>query len=125
MKAMNLIGPPRIFPNYYATHEFWAQKNDSQSNNFIDLEFPEELFIEKLNIYEIFYSGTICRIKLHNKKLNIWKTIWEADSSVLKIYSSQLFSPVLKKVLFKTNQIRLEFDYNIANTYCQFDAIGI
>lgn len=121
---MNLTGPPKIFPNYGDLNGTGLQNEDLDSNQFIDLEFPEELFISKLNIYETYHPGRLAAIKFRNKKLKFWKTVWESSGDALDIDKSRIFCPELKKVLFKTNQIRIEL-CNADNSFSQLDAIGI
>lgn len=56
--------------------------------------------------------------------MSSWKTVWESGAGALNIEQSRIFSPEIEKVLFKTNQIRLELDCTAANTYCEIDAVG-
>ena len=39
--------------------------------------------------------------------------------------TSRIFSPELSRTLFRTNQVRLELNCQIANTWCEIDAVGI
>jgi hypothetical protein len=54
----------------------------------------------------------------------IYKKI-NRESSVgpISIESSRIFSPELKKTLFKTNQVRLEVDCTASNSFCEIDAV--
>jgi hypothetical protein len=105
-------------------HNAWAQANDFHANHFIELEFPTEVYVTQINIYETYHAGSIVRILLRNKELNAWKMVWESAVGALNIESSRIFSPELQKTLFKTNQVRLELDCTAANSYCEIDAVG-
>ncbi len=103
----------------------WAQGNDFHDNHFIELEFPTEIFVQEINIYETYHAGAVVRIKLKNKLTNEWKTVWESSIGPLNIETSRVFSPELLKVYFKTNQVRLELDCTVAHTYCEIDAVEL
>lgn len=77
-----------------------------------------------IDIYETFHAGGVVRIKLKNKQLNTWKTVWETAVGPLNIETSRIFSPQLLPSHFKTNQVRLEVDCTASNSYCEIDAVG-
>lgn len=122
--ANNIIGAPRVYPNYGDLQGAWAQASDFHDKHFIEIEFPKEIYVEKLNIYETYHGGAITKIKLKNKKSNNWKTVWESSVGALNIEESRIFSPELEKTPFKTNQVRLELNCSIANSFCEIDAVG-
>jgi hypothetical protein len=112
---------PRVYPAYGDNSASWAQSTFS-AMEFIELEYPDELIITKLNIYETFHAGAVIRIKLKNR-FNIWETVWET-SNAQNLETSRIFSPVLRSVTFKTKFVRLDLDCTVANNWCEIDAVG-
>ena len=124
MAADRILGPPLVYPNYGNFQNTWSQALIGSFRNFIELEFPQEVYVTKINIFETYHAGAITRIQLRNKKLGAWITAWE-NSHPLNIDSSRMFSPSLEQTYFKTNQVRLEINNSAANTFfCQIDAVG-
>jgi hypothetical protein len=119
-----VIGPPRVYPNYGDLNFTWAQANDFTSPHFIELEFPIEIFVKKINIYETYHAGGVVAIKLKEKYANRWITVWQSTVGAINIESSRIFSPELIVTKFKTNQVRLELDCSVAASYCEIDAVG-
>jgi speckle-type POZ protein len=117
--ANKVIGAPQVYPNYGDLTGTWAQGTCS-SNEWIELEFEQELFVTRLNIYETYHAGAIRRIKLKNR--DEWVTVWQVER-VQNIVNSRIFSPELQKTKFKTNKVRLELDCTIAGTWCEIDAV--
>ena len=62
-----------VYPRYGDIQNTWAQSTHS-ANEFIELEFPKELIVSKLFIYETFHAGSITRIKLKNK--DNWELVY-------------------------------------------------
>ena len=123
--ANNVIGPPLVFPNYGDLQNSWAQTSDFHQNHFIELEFPEEVYVVKINIYETYHAGGVVRIKLKDPLTDNWKIVWESAVGPMNIESSRIFSPDLKKNLFKTNKVRLDVDCTAANSFCEIDAVEL
>lgn len=117
--ANKVIGAPHVYPNYGDLTGTWAQGTCS-SNEWIELEYPQELFVTRLNIYETYHGGAIKRIKLKNK--GEWVTVWQVERAQ-NIAVSRIFTPELQKAKFKTNKVRLELDCTVAGTWCEIDAV--
>ena len=119
------LGPPRNYPNYGDLHNTWAQSTDNLGANFIELAFPQPVYVTRVNIYETFHAGGVISIKLRNTQLNTWVTVWTApNNEASNIESSRIFSPELERTTFKTNEIRLDIDCSVSNSYCEIDAVG-
>jgi hypothetical protein len=123
--ANKIIGPPLVFPNYGDLQNAWAQASDFHANHFIELEFPEEVYVTKLNIYETYHAGSVVRIKIKNPLNDDWKLVWESAVGPMNIETSRIFSPDLKKTLFKTKCVRLDIDCTAANSFCEIDAVEL
>jgi hypothetical protein len=119
-----VIGTPLVYPNYGDLHNAWAQSNNFHANHFIELEYPQEVYATRINIYETYHAGSVVRIKLKDKRTDSWLTVWESSVGAINVETSRVFSPELDRVSFKTNQVRLEMDCSIANSYCEIDAVG-
>jgi hypothetical protein len=108
------------YPGYGDLQNTWAQGSHT-ANEYIELEFPTELIVSKLNIYETYHAGAIVRIKLKNK--DNWEVVY-GPVQARDISQSRIFTPDLKKTSFKTKQVRLELDCTRSNTWCEIDAVG-
>lgn len=122
--ADKILGAPQVYPNYGDLHNAWAQANDFHSNHFIELEFPHEVYVTQVNIYETYHSGGVVVIKIKDKNTGEWRNVWESAVGAINIEQSRIFSPEISKSSFKTNQIRIELDCSTANSYCEIDAVG-
>lgn len=120
------LGPPRNYPNYGDLQNTWAQANDNLGRNFIELGFPQEVYVTRINVYETYHAGGIVAIKLRNKQLGgTWVSVWEAPNGQARnIEMSRIFSPELERSSFRTDEIRLELDCSVSNSYCEIDAVG-
>jgi speckle-type POZ protein len=123
--ANKIIGPPLVYPNYGDLQNSWAQTADFHANHFIELEFPEEVYVTKINIYETYHAGGVVRIKLKDPLTDNWKIVWDSAVGPISIESSRIFSPDLKKTLFKTKYVRLDVDCTAANSFCEIDAVEL
>lgn len=55
----------------------------------------------------------------------IWASVWEIETLPTEpIRTSRIFSPVLNKTFFKSNEIRIELDCSIFRSWSEIDAIG-
>lgn len=122
--ASNVIGKPTVYPQYGDLNGVWAQR-ELNRNQYITLRFEEEIYVTGLNVYETFHAGAITRIKLKNKEMDEWVTVWKArDNQPLDISKSRIFSPPLQQTLFKAQDVRLDLDCTLASSYCEIDAVG-
>ena len=118
-----MIGPPRVYPNYGDIQGTWAQSTFTP-NEFIEIKFPEQVYVTGINIYETLHSGACVRIRLRDIMHNEWVTVWESNQGPNDVGISRIFSPPLEPSFFKTNHVRLELDCSLSNSYCELDAIG-
>ena len=71
-----MVGPPLVYPSYGDLQNSWAQGSHS-TNEFIELEFPKELIVKKLNIYgkfssyELIYSLNM-QFVMHIRNFSCW-----------------------------------------------------
>ena len=91
--ANQIIGEPKVFPNYVDHPYTWAQ-SAFRATEFIELEFPNELVCKKLNIYETFHAGAIVCIKFW--KRDTWVPVWQ-KAKADNIETSRVFSPTIKE----------------------------
>ena len=104
-------------------HYAWGQAQFT-NDQFIEIKYPQEIFVLEINIYETYHCGAIVKIKLKDLSTDEWKIVWETETAS-HIENSRIFSPTLTKSFFKTNQVRLELDCTLANSYCEIDAVEV
>jgi len=119
--ATNVIGSPKVYPDYGDRQGAWAQ-GDKSANEFIELVFETELFVKQVNIYETYHPGAIVKIKFWKK--TSWDTIWEMPEPS-NLDHSRIFSPEFRQTKYKTNKVRLEIDCTAAQNWCEIDAVEL
>lgn len=92
-------------------------KNDLENDNQLQGSFTheivfkieEDVFIEKVNIYEKICPGSsLLKIEaLEKTNPDVWFTLWETVDPQEQIRKAQIFTPEIKSSPFKTNTIRL------------------
>ncbi|KAL6260580.1 hypothetical protein P5V15_008101 [Pogonomyrmex californicus] len=139
--AHNLIGSPRIFPNYgdfpqafvMRTYGLWWDKAPSKSidympqNNpnvvgqdYIDIEYHEAVYPIRVSIYETFNPGSVIRIWAQGS--DQWFQLWSGPPQIVRPVS-RIFSPPLKMCYTKIKMIRLEFNHSLLDYYTELDAV--
>jgi uncharacterized protein YbbC (DUF1343 family) len=113
-----------VWPNYGDIHNAWAQLPPFSENEFIELAYPVQVYVTSINIYETYHAGAVIRIKIKDLNRNEWISVWQSRTGAQVHEQSRIFSPELLSTNFKTNQIRLELDCTVANSYCEIDAVG-
>lgn len=121
--ANNVIGEPLVYPRYGDINGAWAQ-GTMTANEFIVVEFADDLYFTGIEIYETLNAGAITRISAWDPSNNKWVTLWESPASQL-IQHSRCFSPPITHVDFSSRRIKLELDCTTAGSWCEIDAIKI
>ena len=124
---MNIFKKIEMKKSYGDERGTWCQSSAHTADEYIEIKFSKEVYVTKVNIYETYHCGGVVRIKLKDKSQNNWKTVWksEPENTPQNIETSRIFSPDLEKTLFKTNEVRLDVNCSVANSYCEIDAIGL
>lgn len=115
-------GPPRVYPKYGDIAGAWAQQTKN-ANEFIEVEFEDKVYIEKIEIYETLNAGAVKRIKAKHPN-GTWVIVWETPQVCL-IQNSRIFSPDFQKLGFRCNVLRIEVDCTVANSWAEIDAVKI
>lgn len=70
-----------MFPSYGDLHGAWGQASGHITNTeFIEVEFAEEVYVTEIHIYETYHSGGIVNIKIKDKSINDWRSVWQAEA---------------------------------------------
>lgn len=120
--ASCVIGQPKVYPKYGDIAGAWAQKH-IDANQYLEVEFEEKIFIEKVDIYETYHAGSVKRIKAKRPNGG-WFVVWETPK-VCVIKSSRIFSPPFERLHFQCNLLRIDVDCTAANSWTEIDAIKI
>ena len=124
--AVKVLGTPQVYPNYGDLSNTWAQAaGDFHSAHFIELEFPLEIYVSQVNIYETYHCGAVVGVQLKDAATNKWQVVWQSETGrALNIEHSRIFSPPFEPTLFKTKHVRLDLDCTACNSYAEIDAVG-
>lgn len=122
--ATQLIGAPRIYPQYGDLAGTWAP--DYGEDQFIEVKYAMPVYVKHLNIYETYNCGAISAIKVKDQESGVWINVWEREMAPTEaIITSRIFSPVLNKTVFKSDEIRIELDCSVFGSWSEIDAIEL
>ncbi|XP_078050003.1 F box and leucine-rich-repeat gene 4 [Augochlora pura] len=142
--AYNIAGYPSKFPDYgdfpqafvMRTYGPWWNKAPSRlidympqnneavvSQDYIDLEFYEEVYPIRVSIYETYNPGSVVGVWAQNSE-GKWTQLWSGVPQVVP-HKPRIFSPRLQLCNFKTKMIRLEFNHNLLDYYTELDAVSL
>ncbi|XP_076163668.1 F box and leucine-rich-repeat gene 4 [Ptiloglossa arizonensis] len=140
--AYNIAGNPSKFPDYgdfpqafvMRTYGQWWNKAPSRlidympqnnedviSQDYIDLEYYQEVYPIRVSVYETYNPGSVVGIWAQNSEGN-WFQLWSGFSQIVP-HKPRIFSPRLQLCNFKTKMIRLEFNHNLLDYYTELDAV--
>ncbi|XP_076075167.1 uncharacterized protein LOC143046075 isoform X1 [Mytilus galloprovincialis] len=120
--ASCIAGEPRVYPRYGDIAGSWAQ-GTTDANQFVEVEFAEKIFIEKIHIYETYHAGAVKKI-LAKRPNGEWCTVWETERVICQ-NSSRIFSPSFQKLSFQCNLLRINVDCTVSGSWVEIDAIKI
>ncbi|XP_071129105.1 TD and POZ domain-containing protein 1-like [Mytilus edulis] len=115
-------GKPRVYPKYGDIAGAWAQKQ-KDANQFIEIEYEEKIYIDKIDIYETYHAGMVKCIKAKHPN-GSWVKVWNTPK-VSCITHSRIFSPEFERLSFQSNVLRIEVDCTVAGNWCEIDAVKI
>ncbi|XP_061169141.1 uncharacterized protein LOC133178461 [Saccostrea echinata] len=122
--AKQILGKPNFYPRYGDSPLAWTQATGKlNANQFIEVKFPEKVWLTKVNIYEIWNGGAVTRILAKNKKKQ-WVEIFKVSKARV-ISKARKFSPEIKKVNFQVNELRIEIDCTVSRSWVEIDAVEI
>lgn len=121
--AKSIIGEPSVYPKYGDHKGTWAQKN-LLANEFITVEFEEQLYVSVIEIYETYNAGGVFRISAFDNFSDKWIVVWSAKTAK-RIEKSRIFSPTIEELAFTANRFKLEVDCTIAKSWVELDSVKI
>ncbi|XP_076278966.1 F box and leucine-rich-repeat gene 4 isoform X2 [Lasioglossum baleicum] len=140
--AYNIAGNPSKFPDYgdfpqafvMRTYGPWWNKAPSRlidympqnnedvvSQDYIVLEFYQEVYPIRVSIYETYNPGSVVGVWAQNSE-GKWSQLWSGVPQIVP-HKPRIFSPRLQLCNFKTKMIRLEFNHNSLDYYTELDAV--
>ncbi|XP_061163726.1 uncharacterized protein LOC133172908 [Saccostrea echinata] len=120
--AKQILGKPNVYPKYSAGPLTWMQSSYN-AKQYIELKFPEKIWLTEVNIYETYNAGAVTGILAKNEE-NRWVEIFKAPYAHL-IKRSRIFSPKIKRLNFPVNELRIEVDCTVSGSYVAIDAVEI
>ncbi|XP_076240388.1 F box and leucine-rich-repeat gene 4 isoform X2 [Calliopsis andreniformis] len=94
---------------------------DVVSQDYIDLEFYQEVYPIRVSIFETYSPGSVIGIWAQNSE-GKWFQLWSGLPQIVP-QKPRLFTPHLHLCNFKTKRIRLEFNHDLLEYYTELDAV--
>jgi len=146
--ASQILGAPDVYPRYEETDKGWTPGGADDGMEFIELEFPFEMYINGLELYEVFKPGAVYRISttskyeddtfVHCTKPGVsdisecsedsnWQTLWSKPRELLMIGNekAQIFEPPICLRKEKTKIIRIDLDTSMVPGFNSYDAMKL
>ncbi|XP_052233558.1 uncharacterized protein LOC127846389 isoform X3 [Dreissena polymorpha] len=121
--AQQILGVPDVYPSYGDLHGAWASK-DIDANQFLEFQFATPVYVTKVDVYETYNAGGVKAVKCLDVS-GTWITLWSTPQ-VSRIQSARIFSPSFTSTTpCFSNQIRLDIDCTLANTWVEIDAVRL
>ncbi|XP_022109190.1 F-box/LRR-repeat protein 4-like [Acanthaster planci] len=151
----NLAGPSTIYPSYgdmtaacvFRTYGPWWESVPSSQppigrngkkpflgQDFVDLWYAEKVYPTEVRIYETYHPGAVVQIfacEIHRDKAGQivndsvrWQLLWSGSPQV-SLSDPRIFSPLLRKVRFASNLIRLVLHHQHLRYYTELDAVEL
>ena len=87
---------------------------------FTDLKFEIKMYPIRISIFEKFHPGTVVRVWAWDELTKNWQKLWSGLPQACP-NKNRIFTPPLAICKFKTDIIRLELNYSLADYYTQLD----
>eukprot|EP00300_Choanocystis_sp_HF-7_P010003 c16740_g2_i1.p1 GENE.c16740_g2_i1~~c16740_g2_i1.p1 ORF type:complete len:368 (+),score=56.43 c16740_g2_i1:263-1366(+) len=121
-----VLGPPKVYPNYGDTYGSWAPRFSKSGPEHIELGYSRPLKIKTILIYETFNPGAVVRVSLLDPKTQEWRCVYDGEPHQLTLPpESRIFSPELRRVDFATTAVRLDLNTASSRSWSEIDAVGI
>lgn len=120
--ANQVIGPPQVYPSYGDIEGAWASEN-TNSIEYIEIGFEQTIIPSEIKLYETYHAGGVSKIMAKNPAGH-WVALYTAPR-LENIESSRIFSPNLTGNTFETNQLWIEIDSSLAQSWVEIDAVQL
>ncbi|KAH3795476.1 uncharacterized protein LOC127838584 [Dreissena polymorpha] len=121
--AQQILGVPDVYPTYGDLNGAWAS-HDIDANQYLEFQFVTPVLVTKVDVYETYNAGGVKAIKCLDVS-GTWITLWSTPQ-VSVIHSVRIFSPsFMSTIPCFSNQIRLDIDCSVANSWVEIDAVGL
>ena len=126
--ATNVIGASNTFPEYGDLKTAWAPKAAKGASEFLELKFPDEMFIAKVEVYETYNPGGLVKITGKSKSAGDL-VMFEGESQahilppVSRIFSVPINFDVSLKHQF--DYLRFDIDTTKNGSWYEIDAIKL
>mmetsp|Transcript_11371 Transcript_11371/g.17442 ORF Transcript_11371/g.17442 Transcript_11371/m.17442 type:complete len:1263 (-) Transcript_11371:420-4208(-) len=144
--ASQILGPPDAFPDYARSELAWTPSLEDNGDEFIELEFPFEMYVDGTELYEIFNPGAVRKISTMANytddifarcpKFDVtecsrdlkWQELWtksEIQNSSIVVKKATIFSPKLCPSTRKTKVLRIDLDTSKSPGWNALDAVKL
>merc|ERR1712002_975261 len=121
--SKNVIGKPDLYPIYGEfPNKGWTAESKRATGQYLDLKFEHAAIPTSINIYETYHCGAAIGVEAKDPRSGTWVSLWSTDAPQL-ITESRIFSPPLKPVDFKTNELKVKLDFTAAKSWYYIDAV--
>ncbi|KNC51338.1 ankyrin [Thecamonas trahens ATCC 50062] len=123
--ATNVIGAPRVYPQYGDIAGAWAQPYNSQNIEWIDVSIERELWITSIDVYETYNPGAITHIQAWDNSAEAWVDLYVDENPRAAPAVSRIFTPTLTLPQFPCSRLKLVLNCAAVNGYNEIDAIQV
>nr|XP_034301077.1 uncharacterized protein LOC105339115 [Crassostrea gigas] len=122
--ANQILGKPNVYPKYVDSDRSWTHAGgQNHILQYLEMKFPRKIYVTSVNIYETLNAGAVVRISAKSPNDQWVEIFWTTQA--LHIKRARKFSPRIKRVKFPFNELRIEIDCSVSNSYVEIDAVEI
>ena len=124
-QAANIIGAPRVYPQYGDLAGAWAQPYNSQNMEWVDFSIETPVWLTQIDVYETFNPGAITRIEAFNALTESWEAIYVNENPTSAGGASRIFTPELTLPQFVTDRLKMTLNCAAVPGYNEIDCIKV
>lgn len=121
--AKQMLGQPDFYPNYGDSPLAWASADRNNGLQWVELGFAEAVYVDSVEIYEIFNPGAIVKIELLDT-IGGSHLIWEGTGGPAGS-TARVFSAKNGIVTVPCNGVRITLDTDSVSGWNEIDAVSI
>lgn len=127
--ASNIIGPINVYPSYGDIRRAWAPATAKGTSEFLTLDFLQEMWLQKVEIYETFTPGALVRVTAYRNHPNsgdMGQVIYQGNVELnLPAMSRIKEIPIQQQLQFPVRYLRLDMDTSNQTGFYEIDAVRI
>eukprot|EP00042_Codosiga_hollandica_P050289 m.597111 g.597111 ORF g.597111 m.597111 type:complete len:445 (+) comp58061_c0_seq19:95-1429(+) len=120
--AVNIIGPPRVYPQTGDNTKAWAAAANN-AREFIVFEVQTPVIPNRFEIYETLAPGAL--VKITGETPDGWVDLWTGTPDLTKAGASRIFEPPITPSNYPIKTFRFDIDATTWTNWYEIDAVAI